>query len=427
MLFSFNELMIDETLKKIIKSGFYSNEKKFLPGKSRIPLAAPSYGPEEIIDALETMISGWVTMGEKVKEFERLFCEYVKTKYSIMVNSGSSANLLALSVLTNPTFKNKIPKNSYIITPAVTWSTTVSPIINVGCKPLFVDVDLDTLCIDINSIKDSISEDVSCIMPVHLMGYPCNMEEIMKIASQKNLQVVEDACEAPGATINSKKVGTFGDIGTFSFFLSHHITTMEGGMLITDNEEIFEIAKSLRTFGWVRDLKNKEKLSAKNPAIDPRFLFVNLGFNFRPTELQGAFGKHQIRKLDNFIKIRRENAKYWNERLSKYSEYVIIPKKNLDNHVFFGYAITIKENASFSRNDFVKFLESKGIETRPIMAGNFVQQPVSNLFEWKKADRLSNSELIMKNSFFIGNHHKIGEVERQYVADQLETFLKENI
>lgn len=418
--------MIDEALKNMIKSKFHLNEEKFIPGKSKIPLAAPSYDAEEVIDALESMMSGWVTMGKKVKEFEESFSEYVKTKYSIMVNSGSSANLLALSVLTNPVFKDRIPKESFVITPAVTWATTVSPIINVGCKPLFVDVDLDTLCIDVNLIKDAISKDVSCIMPVHLMGYPCDMNEIMKIASQENLQVIEDSCEAHGATINSKKVGTFGDIGTFSFFLSHHITTMEGGMLITDNEEIFEIAKSLRTFGWVRDLKNKDKLIAENPEIDPRFLFVNLGYNLRPTELQGAFGKHQIKKLDKFIQIRRDNAKYWNERLSKYSDQIITPKRNLDNHVFFGYAITIKENASFSRKNFVEFLEAKGIETRPIMAGNFVQQPVSNLIEWKKSGKLSNSELIMKNSFFIGNHHKIGDIEREYVANELEAFLKEN-
>ena len=222
------------------------------------------------------MLTTWVTMGKKVNSFEEKFQDYVDSKNAIMVNSGSSANLLALSTLTNPLFENKIEKGSLIITPAVTWATTVSPIVNVGCKPLFVDVDLDTLCIDTDLLEESISEDTSCIMPVHLMGYPCDMKRISKIAKENNLRLVEDSCEAHGASQEGKKVGTFGDIGTFSFFLSHHITTMEGGMLVTNNEEIAEIAKSLRTFGWTREMKKKDEINAEYSDVDPRFLFVNV-------------------------------------------------------------------------------------------------------------------------------------------------------
>ena len=166
-----------------------------------------------------------------------------------------------------------------------------------------------------------------------------------------------------------------------------------------------------------------EKINSKYPEIDPRFLFVNLGYNLRPTEIQGAFGLNQIKKLDGFVKIRRENARYWNDRLSKYEKYFILPKRNLENHVYFGYAITIKEDASFKREEMVEFLESKKIETRPIMAGNYVEQPASKLFMWKKSGNLTNSELIMKNSFFIGNHQEIGNSEREYVADVFDEFL----
>jgi len=418
---------MNETIKKEIKKIFESKESQrdFVPGKTKIPLAAPSFSYEEVEDALDSMLTTWVTMGEKVNSFEEKFQEYVGSKNAIMVNSGSSANLLALSTITNPLFENKIEKGSSIITPAVTWATTVSPIVNVGCKPLFVDIDLDTLCINTDLLEESISENTSSIMPVHLMGYPCDMTRISKIARERNLRLIEDSCEAHGASHEGKKVGTFGDIGTFSFFMSHHITTMEGGMLVTDNEEIAEIAKSLRTFGWTREMKHKDEINSKYSDLDPRFLFVNLGYNLRPTELQGAFGRHQIKKLDLLIKYRRETAKYWNERLEKYSDNLLLPTRNLENHVFFGYAITIKENASFSRKEMTDFLESKGIETRPIMSGNFTEQPVSKLLQWDKHGELKNSKLIMQNSFFIGNHLQILEKEREYVVDTFDEFFRQ--
>ena len=418
---------MNDIIKKEIKKIFEAQEldRKFVPGKSKIPLAAPSFSYDEVEDALDSMLTTWVTMGKKVNSFENKFQEYIDSKNAIMVNSGSSANLLALSTITNPLFENKIEKGSSIITPAVTWATTVSPIVNVGCKPLFVDVDLDTLCINTDLLEESISKDTSAIMPVHLMGHPCDMKKISNIAQQKDLRLIEDSCEAHGASQEGKKVGTFGDIGTFSFFMSHHITTMEGGMLVTDNEEIAEIAKSLRTFGWTREMKKKDEINSKYSDVDPRFLFINLGYNLRPTELQGAFGRHQIKKLDSLIQHRRETARYWNERLMKYSDNLLLPTRNLENHVFFGYAITITENAPFSRKKMTDFLESKGIETRPIMSGNFTEQPVSKLLQWEKYGELKNSRLIMRNSFFIGNHLQILEKEREYVADTFDEFFKQ--
>ena len=418
---------MNDIIKKEIKKIFEAQEldRNFVPGKSKIPLAAPSFSYDEVEDALDSMLTTWVTMGKKVNSFENKFQEYVDSKNAIMVNSGSSANLLALSTITNPLFENKIEKGSSIITPAVTWATTVSPIVNVGCKPLFVDVDLDTLCINTDLLEESISKDTSAIMPVHLMGHPCDMKKISNIAQQKDLRLIEDSCEAHGASQEGKKVGTFGDIGTFSFFMSHHITTMVGGMLVTDNEEIAEIAKSLRTFGWTREMKKKDEINSKYSDVDPRFLFINLGYNLRPTELQGAFGRHQIKKLDSLIQHRRETARYWNERLMKYSDNLLLPTRNLENHVFFGYAITITENAPFSRKKMTDFLESKGIETRPIMSGNFTEQPVSKLLQWEKYGELKNSKLIMRNSFFIGNHLQILEKEKEYVADTFDEFFKQ--
>ena len=414
------EKKIQDEIKKIFSTKLQHEQSKNT--KFQIPLAVPSYDHEEVIDALDSMLSTWVTMGKKVKSFEEQFSNYIGCKNGIMVNSGSSANLLALSVLTNSAVDEPMQKKSLVITPAVTWATTISPIVQVGCRPLFVDVDLDTLCVNIEAIRNAVNSETSCILPVHLMGNPCDMKEICDIADENNLYVIEDACEAHGAVSGDKKVGSFGDIATFSFFMSHHISTMEGGMLVTNNQNFAEMAKTLRTFGWTRELENKDEINSQYPEIDPRFLFVNIGYNLRPTEIQGAFGRKQLPKLDSFIKIRRENASFWNERLSKFSKYLILPTRNLDSHVYFGYAITIKNGAPFSRKELTTFLESKGIETRPIMAGNFVEQPASKLIDWQKYGELTNSQLIMRNSFFIGNHHKVGEKEKELVIDAFNEF-----
>ena len=419
--------MIEKKIQDEIRN-FFSTKSQHEQSKTtkfQIPLAVPSYNHEEVIDALDSMLSTWVTMGEKVKSFEEQFSKYIGCKNGIMVNSGSSANLLALSILSNPATENSIKRDSQIITPAVTWATTVSPIINVGCTPMFVDVDLDTLCVNTEEIKEAINSKTACLLPVHLMGNPCNMQEISKISKEHDLYLVEDACEAHGATFDDKKVGSFGDLGTFSFFMSHHISTIEGGMIVTNNEELAEMGKTLRTFGWTRDLKNKNKINSEYPEIDPRFLFVNTGYNFRPTEIQGAFGRNQLPKLESLIKIRRENALFWNDELSKYSEYLILPKRNLENHVYFGYAITIKKNSPFSREKLTKFLESKGIETRPIMSGNYIEQPAAKLINYQKHGELNNAKLIMRNSFFIGNHHKVTQKERELVVNSFNDFFKQ--
>ena len=419
--------MIGKKIQDEIKKNFSTKlqHEQSKNTKFQIPLAVPSYNHEEVIDALDSMLSTRVTMGEKVKSFEEQFSKYIGCKNGIMVNSGSSANLLALSILSNPATENSIKRDSQIITPAVTWATTVSPIINVGCTPMFVDVDLDTLCVNTEEIKEAINSKTACLLPVHLMGNPCNMQEISKISKEHDLYLVEDACEAHGATFDDKKVGSFGDLGTFSFFMSHHISTIEGGMIVTNNEELAEMGKTLRTFGWTRDLKNKNKINSEYPEIDPRFLFVNTGYNFRPTEIQGAFGRNQLPKLEPLIKIRRENALFWNDELSKYSEYLILPKRNLENHVYFGYAITIKKNSPFSREKLTKFLESKGIETRPIMSGNYIEQPAAKLINYQKHGELNNAKLIMRNSFFIGNHHKVTQKERELVVNSFNDFFKQ--
>ena len=411
-------MIIEQHFRNITKE-----QQKFVPGKSRIPLAIPPYGSKEVIESLESLLSMKTTAGTKVRKFEKKFSNYIGGKYGIMVNSGSSANLLALSILSNPLLKNRIKPGDEIITPAVTWATTVYPICNINAIPRIVDVNLCDYTIDPDSIEKAINKKTKAIMIVHLLGNPCNMKAIVKIAKKHKLWLIEDACEAHGAKFSGKHVGTFGDLATFSFFASHHITTMEGGMITTNNKMLNEIGKSMRTFGWSRDLSSKKQLEKKFPNIDSRFLFVNTGFNFRPTELQGAFGIHQIGKLEKLVKLRITNAEYWNKKLKRFSNLLLTKKDVGRRKSYLFYPITVKKNKFFKKKDLVNELEKHGIETRSVMAGNITKQPVAKILKLKKSGDLKNSDYIHENSFVIGNHHEIGEKQRKFVTDIITNFI----
>lgn len=412
-------------IKEILNNYYRNKIESFIPDQTKIPLASPSYGFEEVNEAIQSLVSTWVTMGSKVKKFEEKFAKYIGVKHAIMVNSGSSANLLAFSILTNPALKSRLKPGDEVITPALTWATTVYPLINNGLKPVFVDVRADSYNIDTSKIEAAISRKTKAIFPVHLLGNPANMELIKEIAKKHDLLVIEDTCEAHGAEFDGKKVGSFGDMSTFSFFMSHHITTMEGGMLLTNNDEYYELGKALRAFGWVRDLANKSELTKKYPNIDSRFLFVNIGFNIRPTEIQGGFGIHQLDKLDNFIKMRRENVEFWNKSFSKYNDYLQLPMDDAKSkHVSFGYSILVKDSAPFTCKQLMDYLESRKIEVRPVMSGNITKQPSAKLFDYRISGDLQNSTKIMDNALFMPNHQDIKNPQREFMANCIIDFIE---
>ena len=420
--------ILDE-INSLIKKYFdEQKEEEFIPGKTKIPLAVPQFGSDEVIESVESLISTWVTMGKKVKTFESQFKDYVGQKDALMVNSGSSANLLALSALSSPNFDNRIKQGDEVVCPAVTWSTSVYPILNVGAKPVLVDVDLNTLNVLPETIENAITPRTKAIMAVHLMGNPCQTDKIKQIADKREINLIEDCCEAHGAKIGNKSVGSFGICSTFSFFLSHHITTVEGGMVLTNNDTIFDIATAQRAHGWIREMRNADKIAKEFPDVDKRFLFYETGFNLRPTEIQGAFGIHQMKKLDGFVKIRRNIAKEWNESLNEFKDYLILPEeRNGTTHSYFAYPITIKENAPFSRKEITEFLESKLIETRPIAGGNLTEQPSAKLYDHKVDGDLGCSKIIMKNSFFIGIHTGIKKQQQEFVKDTFNEFISERV
>lgn len=419
-----SDQQLQKMIKKLIEIYFERQSNKFIPGETKIPLQIPSYGSEEVGEVLDSLLTTFVTMGKKVQIFEDEFAKYLGAKHAIMVNSGSSANLIALSILTNESLRDRILPGEEVIIPATNWVTTMNPIGDVGAIPAIVDVELDTMNIDVDKIEAAITGNTRAIMPVHMLGNPAKIKEIMEISEKHDLFVVEDSCEAHGAMVDGKKVGTFGDMGTFSFFFSHHISTIEGGMVVTDNEEYAELAKSLRVFGWARNLKNYDSYAKVHPNIDKRFLFVNKGFNMRPTDLQGAIGMHQIKKLERFIAIRRENAAYWTKRFREFSDYLIIHEERPGTrHVWFGQPVTVKEDAPFTRDEMTQYLEAHKIETRPVQVSNIAKQPSIKFVKHRIVGDLKNSQYIMDHSFFFGNHQGIGKEEREYVANTIADFI----
>ncbi|MBI2914238.1 MAG: DegT/DnrJ/EryC1/StrS family aminotransferase [Chloroflexi bacterium] len=412
-------------IRRLLQRYFDDGAPPFVEGRSPLPLTVPSYGWEEVWEAVDSLLSRRVTIGEKVRRFEEMFAQYIGVRHAVMVNSGSSANLLALSILSNPLAARPLAPGDEVITPAVTWATTVFPIINVGCVPVLVDVDLETFCLDLDQVERAITPRTRAIMPVHLLGNPCDMALLMRIARRHDLLVIEDTCEAHGAEVAGRKAGSFGDVATFSFFFTHHISTIEGGMLVTDDDRLAELARALRAFGWVRDLADREGIASCHPEIDPRFLFVNIGYNFKPTELQAAFGIHQLRKLEEFIDRRRQNHRAWTAALAPYREQVWVhDERPGTRHAGFGYQVTVSPSAPFRRSALVAHLEARGLETRPIVAGNIAEQPAMRLFPHRVSGDLPNSRLIMRQSFYFGNHQGIGERERTAVEHYFSEFLE---
>ena len=363
-------------------------------------LTEKTYDDKEINLLVEHLKSGdRLTSGEKVIEFEKKFSEYIGQKYAVMVNSGSSANLLAVSASCNPSRKKRLNKGDKVLVPSLCWSTSVFPLIQHDLVPVFLDIDFENLNI---IFKEEDFSDVKGIMLVHALGNSTNMKKIMEIAEKKDLIVIEDTCESMGSTFNNKILGTFGDFGTFSFYFSHHITTIEGGMVICNNEEDYYLLKCLRSHGWDRDQKIRKKYSN----IDSRFCFINTGYNVRSTELNAIMGLVQLGKFNHMSKLRKKNRKrvidaLMNHPLNKNLINYHKETKGCDTN-WFSIPLYI-EDENIDKDDFLSYLEENGIENRPVISGNFTRQPVLKLYNLDVDFRkFPNVEKVNKQSFYLG-------------------------
>lgn len=415
---------IEERLKRIereVEAHFKDRKEEFVPGETTIGLSRPTFGADEVMEVIDSLLSTWVTMGEKVTEFEQLWAEYVGADHSVMVNSGSSANLVAMKALS----RDRISPGDEVIVPAVSWSTSVFPIVDVGATPVLVDVDPETYTIDPDALQDAITDETAAIVPVHLLGNPCEMDYISDLAETHDLSVMEDCCEAHGATYQGQKVGTFGDFGTFSFFFSHHISTIEGGAVVTDSAQDRDELRMYRAHGWTRETEEQD-YATEYPSLDDRFLFARHGYNLRPTEIQGGFGIHQVPKLDRFIDERRRNAQILNRQLERHVDYFeLLRERDGTRCSWFAYPILIRPDAPFSRAELQNHLESNQIETRPILAGDITKQPAMEEIPHQISGDLSGAEHLHFDGLFVGNHHGLTDEKLTYIIDTIDEFIKQ--
>ena len=400
---------------------------EFDPECPVVRLHEPTFSADEINVAIDVLLSTRVTMGEKVKSFEKEFSEEFNFSHGVMNNSGSSANLLAIAAISNVETKDGLRPGDEVIVPSLSWSTTVWPLIQHGLVPVVVDIDPLTFNLDPNEIERAIGPKTRAIMPVHVYGNPCDMNAIKDISERNELIVIEDCCEALGAYYDGIPVGKFGRVGTFSFYFSHHMTTLEGGICVTDEFELSELMRILRAHGWVREVEDPKPYLQKYPYHDPRFLFVNLGYNLRVTELQGAMGSVQLPKLHAYVEARRENTKEWKSELSVWLDYFDFQHEtDKGKSSCFGFPLVRKPDAPFELSSLTRFLNDQGIETRPIICGNITKQPAMKMYEHRVIGDLQHSSNIMKNGFSFGNHQAVGAGGRTYVTEKIKEFFSAN-
>ena len=388
-------------------------------------LAITSWDTEEKDAAKAVIDSGFTTMGREVKEFEDEFAKFFNSRFCVMVNSGSSANLLAIAALFY-TKSNPLKKGDEVIVPAVSWATTYYPLYQYGLHLKFVDINLKTLNYDLDALKKAITKQTKMIVAVNLLGNSNDFNVIKEIIGNRDIILVEDNCESLGAMFNGKYTGTFGKMGTFSSFFSHHISTMEGGMILTDDEEIYQILLSIRSHGWTRPLPKHNLICSdkSDDLFNEQFRFILPGYNVRPLEIMGAIGKKQLEKVNDFIIARRKNYDYFKEKFSNSKIFMI--QQEIGESSWFGFALILKEGLPFTRKSLLDYLFTKGIETRPIVAGNFTKNKVLQFFDYELWGEMRNAEYLDKYGFFVGNHQFDIKDKIDYLYDSIEEFIEQN-
>ncbi|WP_026725451.1 DegT/DnrJ/EryC1/StrS family aminotransferase [Flavobacterium sasangense] len=368
----------------------------------KYPLASSTWDEKEIEAINGVIAKDMYTMGEGVKQFEDDFAKFVNSKYAVMVNSGSSANLIAVAAMfytKNP----KLKRGDEVIVPAVSWSTTYYPLYQYGLKLKFVDVDLHTLNFDLDQLKLAVSDNTKIILAVNLLGNPNNFDAIKEIIGSRDIILMEDNCESMGAEFKGKQTGTFGLVGTFSTFFSHHMATMEGGLIVTDDEEMYHVMVCLRAHGWTRHLPKENKISNKSDNwFEESFRFLLPGYNVRPVEMSGVIGVEQLKKLPSFLDQRRKNAELFVSLFRDNKDFYI--QKDIDNSSWFGFSFIIKPESTLNRLDIVKALEENHIDCRPIVTGDFTKNEVLKYFDCEIFGEMKNAQYLDKKGFFVGNH-----------------------
>lgn len=425
----------DEGLKQLLVHKFAKNiNKEIVPGESYIPVSGKVIDEEDVLWGIESMMDAWLTAGRFSNKLERELARYFGSRFSLLVNSGSSANLVAFYALTSPKLKDRaIKPGDEIITVAAGFPTTINPMIQFGCIPVFVDVDIPTYNINVKDIEKAISPKTKAIMLAHALGNPFNLREVMAIAKKYNLWVIEDDCDSLGATYEGKKTGTFGDLATLSFYPAHHITMGEGGAVLINNASLKKVAESFRDWGrdcWCAPGKDNtcgerycQQLGELPDGYDHKYTYSHMGFNLKVTDMQAAVGLSQLTKADHFVARRKENHAMLLGMFKEFEEHFILPvaTENSDPS-WFGFMLTIRENSPINRNKFVEYLENNKIGTRLFFAGNMLRQPAYSTINYRKIGDLENTDLVMNNSFWLGVWPGLEKKHYDYIIDVVRNY-----
>lgn len=408
-------------------------------GVDMIETSGKVVGPEELINGTDAVLDGWWTDGRFADTFSKLLRNYLEIKLCLLTNSGSSANLVAFFALTSPLLGSRqVRPGDEVITVAAAFPTTVTPIVQAGCVPVFVDIDLSTLNIDWRELEKALSPKTKAIMVAHTQGNPFNLDKVVAFARAHNLWLVEDSCDALGALYKGKKVGTFGDIATFSFYPAHQMTMGEGGAVVTNNALLFRIAKSFRDWGrdcWCETgeddaCRRRFTWKFKNLPMgyDHKFVYSHVGFNVKLTDMQAAIGVAQIGRIDAFVESRREHYRYLYKLLLPYHAYFRFQEAEKNsNPSWFGFMLTLTKKCPFTLTQLCVFLNEKKIATRPLYCGNITRQPFFEHIPYRLIGSLPNSDYIMERTFWIGVHPNLTREHMDYIVKIIKKFIDEKI
>ena len=418
-------------------------DQTFIPKKSKINYAGRVYDEKELVNLIESSLDFWLTYGKYSKTFEKKLSEYLGVRWSFLVNSGSSANLLAFMALTSPLLGvRQVLRGDEVITIAAGFPTTVAPIVQYGAIPVFVDVELETANIDTTLLEDALSDKTKAVMLAHTLGNPFDINAVKAFCEKHNLWLIEDNCDALGSEYNGKKTGTFGDIGTSSFYPPHHITMGEGGAVYTDNSLLKKIMLSMRDWGrdcWCESgvdntcgARFNQQFGTLPKGYDHKYVYSHFGYNLKATDMQAAIGVAQLEKVDDFTKSRQRHFNQLYNGLKDLENYFILPKKyNTSDPSWFGFLIILQEEAPFSRNDIVNYLEAHRIQTRNLFAGNITRQPLFNTLtegkDYRIVSTLSGTDRLMNDAFWLGVYPGMQEDATKYMIQSIKNFIERKI